>query len=677
MNKSLFIKRLTSLVLGLFLVVTLTLNIHAANITDNVTQVGSAQRENLWGGVTLDRMHVQSKLHGVPTNGNTYDWDAVAITAENNPAIKIVTWGLKSSDGVGYKAGTTLEIAKNYEATHPGYTVVAAINGDFFANAPFTQSNGVSTSKGTFEPINTWVADGGKVYKPVTIANPDHNVVGLFEDRSYIFHLGTWYNENGDITYSDSSYAGTSATYGQNLPTFTEQAVFSIGDYETTAWSYKQKASLNEKAVNIFWEGKYLDVDVTGYTVWKAKTDRLSMPSDGFQEKYFVGQSLTGWTYNLEYTKYYMEGRFTEVQDITTISEVEDGWCYIVTKDRNVLSKLARAVPFTAQYELTGDWENVNSAIGTVNPVIIEGKRTGYVGVNDQYLNTFKPKTVLAFKEDGTCIFFFMGPGPLSKSSEGGPSSIELAEMLEKLGAVNAFCLDGGGSSSIIYNNGNDFVELNTPTDGKTRSIGNAVLMVVEDINLEPYNLGATKVSFTQSEDMAESDLVRATLHINGQSFYYFAIQGAPIEVRGLTPNTTYEYYWDYTIKCNGELLECRTNVQTITTLSEDPEPPVHEHVFVDGKCECGEIDPEWKEEEHVHEFVEGKCECGEIDPEWKEEEHVHEFVNGKCECGEKEPQQPGGTQTPPAGGFNCNMGFVSIIPIIAAAALLLIKKRK
>jgi hypothetical protein len=94
MNKSLFIKRLTSLVLGLFLVVTLTLNIHAANITDNVTQVGSTQRENIWGGVTLDRMHVQSKLHGVPTNGNTYDWDAVAITAENNPAIKIVTWGL-------------------------------------------------------------------------------------------------------------------------------------------------------------------------------------------------------------------------------------------------------------------------------------------------------------------------------------------------------------------------------------------------------------------------------------------------------------------------------------------------------------------------------------------------------------------------------------------------------
>ena len=39
----------------------------------------------------------------------------------------------------------------------------------------------------------------------------------------------------------------------------------------------------------------------------------------------------------------------------------------------------------------------------------------------------------------------------------------------------------------------------------------------------------------------------------------------------------------------------------------------------------------------HVHNFVEGKCECGEEDPDYAAP-HVHNFVEGKCECGEEDP---------------------------------------
>lgn len=38
-------------------------------------------------------------------------------------------------------------------------------------------------------------------------------------------------------------------------------------------------------------------------------------------------------------------------------------------------------------------------------------------------------------------------------------------------------------------------------------------------------------------------------------------------------------------------------------------------------------------ENEHTHSFTEGRCECGEIDPQ-----HQHKFVDGLCSCGEKEP---------------------------------------
>ena len=61
-----------------------------------------------------------------------------------------------------------------------------------------------------------------------------------------------------------------------------------------------------------------------------------------------------------------------------------------------------------------------------------------------------------------------------------------------------------------------------------------------------------------------------------------------------------------------------------------------HTHEFVEGKCECGETDPNYVAP-HEHNFVNGKCECGESDPNYVAP-HEHNFVNGKCECGESDP---------------------------------------
>lgn len=71
-----------------------------------------------------------------------------------------------------------------------------------------------------------------------------------------------------------------------------------------------------------------------------------------------------------------------------------------------------------------------------------------------------------------------------------------------------------------------------------------------------------------------------------------------------------------------------------------DDEPvyiPPHEHVYVEGKCECGLTDPNYVAP-HKHVYVEGECECGAIDPNYVAP-HEHEFINGKCECGKLDPK--------------------------------------
>lgn len=63
---------------------------------------------------------------------------------------------------------------------------------------------------------------------------------------------------------------------------------------------------------------------------------------------------------------------------------------------------------------------------------------------------------------------------------------------------------------------------------------------------------------------------------------------------------------------------------------------PAHTHKYVEGKCECGEVNPNYKPP-HNHEFVNGKCECGKTDPNYKPP-HEHKFVDGECKCGERDP---------------------------------------
>ena len=46
--------------------------------------------------------------------------------------------------------------------------------------------------------------------------------------------------------------------------------------------------------------------------------------------------------------------------------------------------------------------------------------------------------------------------------------------------------------------------------------------------------------------------------------------------------------------------------------------PGEHQHSFVEGKCECGAEDPDYKPGEHTHNYVDGKCECGAEDPDYK-----------------------------------------------------------
>ncbi len=138
-----------------------------------------------------------------------------------------------------------------------------------------------------------------------------------------------------------------------------------------------------------------------------------------------------------------------------------------------------------------------------------------------------------------------------------------------------------------------------------TLVVGDTNKIVVDGDTFNAYNLPIEWVAFV-ADEKAEYTFVGD----NGALVYIFDAEYN--SVCGYTGTAVLEA-GTYLI-CIGNGAVGEMNVAVTKTAIEVP----HEHEFVEGKCECGEIDPDYVEP-HEHEFVEGKCECGEIDPDYVE----------------------------------------------------------
>lgn len=100
--------------------------------------------------------------------------------------------------------------------------------------------------------------------------------------------------------------------------------------------------------------------------------------------------------------------------------------------------------------------------------VLQDGRGTSFGGIRH-------PRTALGYDDNGT-VYLLVVDGRNSAYSNGA-SLIDLAVMLKELGAVNAVNLDGGGSSTMIIDDGGSFNIVNSPCDGSLRAVYNSILI--------------------------------------------------------------------------------------------------------------------------------------------------------------------------------------------------------
>ncbi|RAR43688.1 phosphodiester glycosidase family protein [Paenibacillus sp. MDMC362] len=139
---------------------------------------------------------------------------------------------------------------------------------------------------------------------------------------------------------------------------------------------------------------------------------------------------------------------------------------------RNKLAGLKAGDEVTASFQLDNEWRDVTMAIGGTVMLVKDG-------VVQQHTDpAVHPRTVVGTKADGSVVLFEVD-GRQPGFSE-GLTYIELGEMLQELGVVNALNLDGGGSATFVARLPGETERkvLNSPSDGGERKTANGILLV-------------------------------------------------------------------------------------------------------------------------------------------------------------------------------------------------------
>ena len=199
---------------------------------------------------------------------------------------------------------------------------------------------------------------------------------------------------------------------------------------------------------------------------------------------------------------------------------------------------------------------------------------------DDNSGNAAAPRSFIGFKEDGTgfvCVVDGRGAGGST-----GITVEQEAQLAGVLGAQYALELDGGGSSTMVVRVNDTLTLRNSPSDGSMRRVSNVIMLVEKP----------------KAEDSHEHSYVDGKCECGATDPNYNPGSSEP-----------HNHYWNAATCTSPRTCECGETLGVALG-----------HKYDKGICtRCQAEDPEYVAP-HEHNFVEGKCECGEEDPNYSDE---------------------------------------------------------
>lgn len=449
---------------------------------------------DIYGNVQINSQYIDTINNGIKdVTSKNYYWNNHTVHwADFDPSsgVKIVTYSSAAADK--WKMTKTKDAAREWEKQNPGWIVLAGINGDMF------------DIKGTGQPTGNFMQDGD-MYK-ADLAGGTHFTIG-------------WKSDGSVIT-------------GQ--PTLTSVMQLKVVDENNNVLKQADIASCNStpvtKGINLITKDTKSTYDLTGYTVYECKYDICRISNKGYV---------------------FVKGTVGNVSTYTGQSAPETGVFYLACKDDS-LDMIKTGDTVKCEYSFTGDWSDVQNTMGANYKVLENGEPieslAGVSGTDNIFIYTTHPRTLIGIRADGSTVFMTIeGRGTIAERKVGA-SLYECGEILQALGCVEGYNLDGGGSTTLVAKNilgGFDVV--NDPSDGSERSDGNHCFVVMRDPG---FNI-TSDVSYDQMtlnllayNDTAYQNLSDISITVNGVTKKY---ENNALVFDGLKMNTEYVVEVSYT----------------------------------------------------------------------------------------------------------------------------------
>lgn len=317
-----------------------------------------------------------------------------------------------------------LGLIENVDSRYDNFEVLAGVNGDFY------------DINDTGRPVAAHIRN----YEVVTRGSTSRPLIG--------------FKDNGEVVFGIPEYDG------YELLVFNDEGQLK----NKLDVNHINSDPQNNNEISVYFDN-YLSALPDGYS--KVHIDTTETKITEASGNYFGKGSLSQLTptENIEENQFVIAGyEFNEDQLITDTD-------YVVI-----------------QANIINTFDDVRFALGTDSqPLVIDGQaNTGLNG--GAAWNYVAPRTAVGIKADGT-VFFMVVDGRNKPMGMEGVTLPELGEIMAYYGAEDAFNLDGGGSSTLaLVDDEADegYIILNTPSDGRLRSISNGVFFVNGEHNSIP-----------------------------------------------------------------------------------------------------------------------------------------------------------------------------------------------
>ena len=432
-------------------------------------------------------------------NGSYVDQVCNYIEIPSNEGLLITSWSNFQTDA--WKMSHVDAVAKNFEATHPGYKVIAITNGDFY------DING--TGNFPYSSTGTLISDGNH-YKTTPTRSTGYKVVSFTND-------GT---ENSLISYDQSEIAV------KELPTL----------------------SVYDNDGNII---KNIDINKVNEAPGEGE---IAVYFGTFTKKVYneiTTDKNAGKTFTVKEPVYCLPNSVKDFYGLGVIGSLNGGTLKrgefaICSNNSEVDALLAEGVTIRVQYDWEGEVSNIQNALNAGTQILVNGEAPSNVNSADgSRMSARHPRTAIGVKEDGT-IILMVNDGRQESIGRYGSYGNELAAMMKHYGCVNAFNLDGGGSSIMYYRDGDKFVLANKYSDASERSISNTVVVAVKEPELEvTYDSIGSKEVNVSIKVLNNNNHNLNNMLIRVGSKVAEVVDGKAT-ITGLTPLTKYELIVGY-----------------------------------------------------------------------------------------------------------------------------------